>query len=109
MYNLEESSEAWMAVLFCVAIVIFGAFFLIQVILVVIMDAFTGLDANQGKIDDAKRAETKELKAKFEISETSGSESSASSPGSSEGSGSEDEGASASRDKKRKGGGPEPD
>ena len=109
MYNLEDSSEAWFAVTFCVSIVIFGAFFLIQVILVVIMGAFDDVDANQSKIDENLRAETKELKAKFGISDTSGSDSSSSSSESSEGSGSEDEGDSRKGDKKNKGRGIEPD
>lgn len=107
MYNLEDSSESWMAVLFCVAIVIFGAFFLIQVILVVIMGAFDDVDANQSKIDENLRAETKELKAKFGVSDTSGSDSSSSS--SESGCGSEDEGDSRKGDKKNKGRGTEPD
>ena len=106
MYNLEDSSEGWMAVLFCVAIVIFGAFFLIQVILVVIMGAFDDVDANQSKIDELLRAETKELKAKFGVSDTSGSDSSSSS--SESGYGSEDEGDSRKGDKKNKGRGIEP-
>lgn len=92
-----------MAVLFCIAIVVFGAFFLIQVILVVIMGAFDDVDANQSKIDEHLKAETKELKSKFGISDSSSSSESSGS------SSSEDEKDGRRGDKKKKGGGVEPD
>jgi len=93
-----------MAVLFCVSIVVFGAFFLLQVILVVIMGAFDDVDANQNKIDENLRAETKELKAKFGISDSSSSSSESSGSSSSE-----DEKDGRRGDKKKNGGGVEPD
>ena len=39
MYNLMDSNIAWMAVLFCVLLVIMGSFFLLNVILAVLADA----------------------------------------------------------------------
>ena len=49
MYNLQDSSPAWMAILFCVLLVIVGAWGLLNVILAVIMEAFEKIDTNQEK------------------------------------------------------------
>jgi len=40
MYNLADASEYFMAYFFCIGLVIIGSFFLLNVILAVIMDAF---------------------------------------------------------------------
>ena len=39
MYNLMDSNIWWMAVIFCVFLVIIGSFFLLNVILAVLADA----------------------------------------------------------------------
>ena len=39
MYNLMDSNIIWMAILFCVFLVIIGSFFLLNVILAVLADA----------------------------------------------------------------------
>ena len=39
LYNLMDSNIAWMAVIFCVTLVIIGSFFLLNVILAVLADA----------------------------------------------------------------------
>ena len=39
MYNLMDSNIKWMAVIFCVSLVIIGSFFLLNVILAVLADA----------------------------------------------------------------------
>jgi hypothetical protein len=44
MYNLSDASQAWMAIYFCVLLVVVGSFFLLNVILAVIMDAFDQVD-----------------------------------------------------------------
>jgi hypothetical protein len=44
MYNLSDASQAWMAIFFCVLLVVVGSFFLLNVILAVIMDAFDQVD-----------------------------------------------------------------
>jgi F0F1-type ATP synthase membrane subunit b/b' len=44
MYNLSDSSQAWMAIGFCILLVVVGSFFLLNVILAVIMDAFDQVD-----------------------------------------------------------------
>ena len=44
MYNLMDSSQAWLAILFFCLMVILGAFFLLQVILAIIMQAFDEVD-----------------------------------------------------------------
>lgn len=41
MYNLSDASQSWMAIAFCILLVVVGSFFLLNVILAVIMDAFT--------------------------------------------------------------------
>ena len=40
IYNLSDASQAWMAILFFCLLVVVGSFFLLNVILAVIMDAF---------------------------------------------------------------------
>lgn len=45
MYNLWDASQVWLAVLFCVLVVVIGSFFLLNVILAVIMDAFSAIDS----------------------------------------------------------------
>lgn len=40
MYNLSDASMAWMAVAFCILLVVVGSFFLLNVILAVIMESF---------------------------------------------------------------------
>lgn len=44
MYNLSDASMAWMAVAFCVLLVVVGSFFLLNVILAVIMESFDKVD-----------------------------------------------------------------
>ena len=44
MYNLMDSNIAWMAVLFCVLLVIMGSFFLLNVILAVLADALNRVE-----------------------------------------------------------------
>ena len=40
MYNLSDASPQWMSEIFCILLVLVGSFFLLNVILAVIMDAF---------------------------------------------------------------------
>jgi hypothetical protein len=40
MYNLMDSSDYIMAIVFCISLIIFGSFFLINLILAVIMQNF---------------------------------------------------------------------
>lgn len=40
MYNLSDASMSWMAIAYCILLVVFGSFFLLNVILAVIMDSF---------------------------------------------------------------------
>lgn len=40
MYNLGDAFSQWMAEIFCLMLVLVGSFFLLNVILAVIMDAF---------------------------------------------------------------------
>jgi hypothetical protein len=65
MYNLIDSSQGWMAILFCVLLVVVGSFFLLNVILAVIMDAFDDIDKNSLINDSRKRKEIRELKQQY--------------------------------------------
>jgi ABC-type nickel/cobalt efflux system permease component RcnA len=62
MYNLQDASPSWMAVLFCVLLVIVGAWFLLNVILAVIMEAFEKIDTNQEKEQQKERQDLRDLK-----------------------------------------------
>lgn len=44
MYNLQDATQAWIAVIFCILIVIVGSFFLLNVILAVITDSLERAD-----------------------------------------------------------------
>ena len=44
MYNLMDANIAWMAIIFCISIVIIGSFFLLNVILAVLADALNMVD-----------------------------------------------------------------
>lgn len=44
MYNLTDASLIWMAIAFCILLVVVGSFFLLNVILAVIMDSFDKVD-----------------------------------------------------------------
>lgn len=48
MYNLSDASMSWMAILFCILLVVVGSFFLLNVILAVIMESFQKVDNMQG-------------------------------------------------------------
>jgi hypothetical protein len=74
MYNLSDASQQWMAVLFCVLLIIVGSFFLLNVILAVIMDAFAEVDRNQLLNDIKKKKDEKELKLLFGIEDSSSGE-----------------------------------
>lgn len=52
MYNLSDASQSAMAVIFCVLLVVVGSFFLLNVILAVIMDAFTKNNAEDTEAID---------------------------------------------------------
>lgn len=60
MYNLSDASAPWMAILFCVLLVIIGSFFLLNVVLAVIMDAFDDVDKNSQTEDAKKEKERKQ-------------------------------------------------
>jgi len=59
MYNLSDASTAWMAIIFCLLLVIVGSFFLLNVILAVIMDSFT--EANDTKKHEKLEQEKRKL------------------------------------------------
>ena len=46
MYNLMNGGQFWMAIFFCTFLIIFGSFFLLNLVLAVIMQAFVNV---QGK------------------------------------------------------------
>ena len=59
MYNLSDASTSWMAIIFCLLLVIVGSFFLLNVILAVIMDSFT--EANDVKKHEKIEADKRRL------------------------------------------------
>ena len=59
MYNLMDTSQVWMAITFCILLVIIGAWFLLNVILAVIMGSFDDVDKNT-EIKDAKNKKAEE-------------------------------------------------
>lgn len=67
MYNLSDASMAWMAVAFCVLLVVVGSFFLLNVILAVIMESFDKVDRQHDIIEEQKRIKLKQLKRAYDI------------------------------------------
>lgn len=51
MYNLMDASMSFMAVAYCILLVVFGSFFLLNVILAVIMESFDRVDRSQWQIE----------------------------------------------------------
>ena len=70
MYNLQDSSQPWMAIVFCILLVIVGSWFLLNVILAVIMQAFEDVDKNQKTEDERKDNELKDLKLLYGVEES---------------------------------------
>lgn len=54
MYNLSDASMSWMAVTFCIILVVVGSFFLLNIILAVIMESFDKVDSMQDQIEEKK-------------------------------------------------------
>ena len=59
-----------MAISFCVLLVIVGSFFLLNVVLAVIMDAFDDVDKNHAMEEERQAKETVALKELYEIQDT---------------------------------------
>ena len=70
MYSLQDTSPPWMAIVFCVLLVIVGAWFLLNVILAVIMEAFEKIDTNQEKEMKKEKQELRDLKKAHGISDS---------------------------------------
>jgi len=70
MYNLGDASQTWMAQLFCILLVIIGSFFLLNVVLAVIMDAFDDVDRNAATEEQKKAKELADLKTQYGVIET---------------------------------------
>ena len=45
MYNMMDSNIAWMAIIFSILLIVIGSFFLLNVILAVLAEALTKVDA----------------------------------------------------------------
>ena len=72
MYNFSDASPQWMAETFYIMLVLVGSFFLLNVILAVIMDAFEDVASQEGEKIKKERADLRELKRVhgFEVSES---------------------------------------
>ena len=57
MYNMMDANMSWMSIIYFCLLVILGAFFLLQVILAIIMDAFDEVDKKQSEEKLKKDAE----------------------------------------------------
>ena len=53
MYNLMDSNISWLAVIFSICLIMIGAFFLLNVILAVIVQAIDSVD----EVNDKKNAQ----------------------------------------------------
>lgn len=65
MYNLSDASPRWLAEIFCILLVLVGSFFLLNVILAVIMDAFDDVDASQGIVEKKAKEELKKQRRDY--------------------------------------------
>ena len=70
MYNIGDATQTWMAITFCILLVIVGSFFLLNVVLAVIMDAFDDVDKNHEIEEERQAKEMKSLKELYEIVDT---------------------------------------
>jgi hypothetical protein len=57
MYNLGDTSPQWMAEIYCLLLVLVGSFFLLNVILAVIMDAFDEVAAQEDEVIAKQKAD----------------------------------------------------
>ena len=57
MYNLSDTSPQWMAEIYCLLLVLVGSFFLLNVILAVIMDAFDEVAAQEEELLAKQKAD----------------------------------------------------
>ena len=71
MYNLGDSNNQWMAQIYCLLLVLVGSFFLLNVILAVIMDAFDEVAAQEEELLAKQAADLKQLRIDygFEVSD----------------------------------------
>ena len=65
MYNLSDASPQWMSEIFCILLVLVGSFFLLNVILAVIMDAFDEVAAQEDENIRNQKQNLKELKKSY--------------------------------------------
>lgn len=56
MYNMQDGSDGVMALIFCISLVLFGSFFLINLILAVIMQSYS----EQSQIERLEEEEEEE-------------------------------------------------
>ena len=71
MYNLMDTSQVWMAITFCILLVIIGAWFLLNVILAVIMQAFEDVDKNTATQDAKIKKAENDAKRLYEVDDSS--------------------------------------
>lgn len=69
MYNLMDASVPYIAVIFCSLVVVIGSFFLLNVVLAVIMEAFEDVDANAALAEARQKKEYKWLVNHFKITD----------------------------------------
>lgn len=65
MYNLSDTSPQWMSEIYCLLLVLVGSFFLLNVILAVIMDAFDEVAAQEEEVEAKQKADLRQLKIDY--------------------------------------------
>lgn len=70
MYDLQDVGPAWMAVIFCILIVIVGSFFLLNVILAVIADSLDRADEDMTQAEKIRNKQLRELKVMYGIDDS---------------------------------------
>ena len=70
MYNLQDATQAWIAVIYSILIVVVGSFFLLNVILAVITDSLERADEDMTKEEMRKNKQTRELKIIYYIDDS---------------------------------------
>lgn len=67
MYNLSDATTPWVVRMFSIMTVVLGSFFLMNLVLAVIVDAFDEVDSNSGTLDKKEAKMLREQKRLYGI------------------------------------------
>ena len=54
MFNTMNGSQGWMAISYCIFLIVFGSFFLLNLFLAIIYSRFVNLSADELEMDEVK-------------------------------------------------------